>query len=233
MAQGKKLIEVLKSIITCETININAKNMQPMTIRSLLRMMMTTNRKCMIPLSGKDRRFCIIECNCEKLFVEFEDYFKPLVQFIGNKQNQRAFYDYLMTVDIEGYRFPDERPESEIANSIKSIHLPLPLKYFIYLSQIDQPRTKFTSITDFTNQFIENVKLFERLPNYYISDANFRSEIIPYYLNKPKGFIDNPRAGHNVKYTIDYDKMIKFLVQNKYINDPNPGNNYMFREDCV
>lgn len=96
--------------VTCKVDNINIKNSKKKEEDSYINYMAAWNTNG--PKVGKeDRRAWVNEVLQD---VPSEDYFIKLFSAINNPQVQRAFYDYLMNVDLEGFHPSRNRPTTEL-----------------------------------------------------------------------------------------------------------------------
>lgn len=111
-----------KSLITNNRQKLENKNKDCKQINSFARYCITTNNEDVLKISSNDRRFTIIECSNEK--IGDMDYFDFLYEYIDKPEVQRAFYDDMMEVELDGFNWRAERPitDAYIHNMESCIH---------------------------------------------------------------------------------------------------------------
>jgi hypothetical protein len=119
--QLKPHLNVIKSLMTDENLNLNPKNKDLCTTRSLIRIMLTTNVPKPIHLEAGDRRWVVLEVNDSK--KGDTAYFQKLGKSLDDKA-ARAFYQFLMKFDLSGYTsFEARRPDTQICREMKEGNL--------------------------------------------------------------------------------------------------------------
>jgi hypothetical protein len=114
----RKNIENLKRIITAGRCRVEKKGVDATTERWFGRIYGTTNNNDAFPATSlSDRRFLASHSSDEKR--KDIPYFERLVAFMNDDKNIRAFYDYLMKIDISDYTHTN-RPETEFYKEMKS-----------------------------------------------------------------------------------------------------------------
>ena len=86
-------------------------------------MVFLTNNENPVKVPHDDRRFCGIECN-NNIANNFE-YFKKLNDEINDKSYDRAFFNYLMSMDIYNFDFTNNRPITSFYNNMKELNTPI------------------------------------------------------------------------------------------------------------
>jgi hypothetical protein len=105
----------LKSLVSDEEgLKVNAKYIKPYEIRNLAGTIIAGNGKTLVNKSVSDRRFAIYETG-EK-FMQNEEYFGRFTDYIDQPKNQRAVYDALMAIDLEGFNHVKDMPKDTEAN---------------------------------------------------------------------------------------------------------------------
>jgi hypothetical protein len=82
-----------------------------------------TNNDNSMKIPWDDRRFCGIECN-NKIANDFE-YFDNLYSELKSKVYDRAFFEYLLKVDVKNYNFLKNRPQTSFYNNMKEMNIPI------------------------------------------------------------------------------------------------------------
>ena len=105
----------LKSLVSDEDgLMVNQKYIKPYEIRNLAGSIIAGNGKTLVNKSVSDRRFVIYECG-EK-FIRDEEYFGRYTNYINQPKNQRAVYNALMAIDLEGFNLVKDMPKDTEAN---------------------------------------------------------------------------------------------------------------------
>ena len=105
----------LKSLVSDEEgLKIRQLYINAYEIRNLAGTIIAGNGKTLVNKSVSDRRFAIYECG-EKFFQN-EEYFGRFTDYIEQPKNQRAVYDALMAIDLEGFNHVKDMPKDTEAN---------------------------------------------------------------------------------------------------------------------
>ena len=105
-----KFWDRLKNVITSDTINIEMKNKQPITVKSMLNLIFTTNNENALKVSPNDRRFVLFRCS--SLRVNDYRYNQEFGSHLKRPHVMRAFYQHLLERDLSAYPydFQNSRP---------------------------------------------------------------------------------------------------------------------------
>jgi len=111
----------LKRLATTDSLKYEGKGKDSVTAPNYGRIIMTTNNKDALIVEDNDRRYVMFESSDSK--IKDATYFKELVAVMKDKAVARAFYDYLMKVDLSDFNHLN-RPKTELYNEMKqeSIH---------------------------------------------------------------------------------------------------------------
>lgn len=156
--------ENIKCAITAKENNIEHKGKAPYKNTNNIAYVFLTNNDNPLKVPHDDRRFCGIECD-NSIANNFE-YFTKLNEEINNKSYDRAFFNYLMNVDVNNYDFTNNRPITSFYNNMKELNTPILAKFFE--NMID----KYNSST--TVNFTAS-SLYDNFNNF-IKDNNFKIE---------------------------------------------------------
>ena len=118
----------VKSCITDPTLNYEEKGMKKLTLPSYENHIYTTNDETPIYLEADDRRMVIFTPSLD--FAQNRDYFEPLIKDYENKSVKRAFYDYLMTVDLTGWTPSNKDVMTDTYKEVQLQSAPIIAKYF-------------------------------------------------------------------------------------------------------
>lgn len=103
----------IKSFITEDTITLNRKFVQPITIQNLARLIITTNKPTPIPIDvrSKERRYVVYETTEEYLDPKYgTKFWTQLITFFKRPEVIACIYDYLMERNLKDYDWRAKRP---------------------------------------------------------------------------------------------------------------------------
>jgi hypothetical protein len=103
----------IKSFITEDTITLNRKFVQPISIMNLARLIITTNKPTPIPIDirSKERRYVVYETTDEYLDAKYgTQFWTKLIAHFKRPEVIACIYDYLMEQDIKDYDWRANRP---------------------------------------------------------------------------------------------------------------------------
>ena len=113
--------EKIKSAVTATTGTYNQKYAKPVEMNSHERYISTSNDDVPVLIEDTDRRFV--------LFTPSERFRGEFCAEYDNPQFQRAFYDYLLSVDLTDYD-PRNRPITQTYEDVKTASAPYHAKWF-------------------------------------------------------------------------------------------------------
>jgi len=130
--------DFLKSVLTNVKQNINKKNIEGFTANDYSHYIFATNSKWPVKVTKDDRRHFCISPSPEK--IGNKEYFDNLVKRCFNDQAGRAFYDFLMSIDLSNWN-PQKIPQTQFRNELIQFSQP---KVVHFLSDFvdQQSRTK-------------------------------------------------------------------------------------------
>ena len=198
----------LKRIATSDTLKYEGKGVNSVSASNYGRIIMTTNNKDALLVEDNDRRYVMFKSSDEK--VKDINYFKELAQCMNDKEVSRAFYDYLMKVDLSDFSHVN-RPKTELYNEMKQQSIHPILQWIVDAEEDFIPDEGETECYKKTTEWLElfnawNYKVnFERLTTTAFGTA--MSE----FASKDCGIIK--KAPSNVrKLVIDREKVIEYLA---------------------
>ena len=156
--------ENIKCAITAKENNIEHKGKAPYKNTNNIAYVFLTNNEHPVKVPHDDRRFCGIEC--ENNIANNYEYFTNLNNEINNKEYDKAFFNYLMGVDVKNYDFTNNRPITSFYNNMKELNTPIMVKFFENL--IDKYNS--SSNINFTAS-----NLYDNFNNF-IKENNFKIE---------------------------------------------------------
>ena len=154
--------ENIKCGITAEKNIIQHKGLKPYTNKNHIGYIFLTNNDNPIKVPVGDRRFCGIECNND--ICNNKEYFDALRTEMNDGNYDRAFYNYLLNVDIENYDFTNNRPVTNFYNDMKEMNIP-PLALFL----------ESIVMREETSYKVQSSVLFNQFTDY-VSTFNFRTQ---------------------------------------------------------
>lgn len=114
--------ENIKNGITTEFNIIEHKGLKPYKNTNHIGYVFLTNNDNPLKVSIDDRRFCGIECN--NSICNNKEYFTLLKEEMDNKKYDKAFYDYLLSIDSDNYDFTNNRPKTNFYSDLQELNKP-------------------------------------------------------------------------------------------------------------
>jgi len=147
----------LKGLVSNESLTIEQKNVQPITIQNLAGVVFLTNESVPVRIETSDRRFLVYECNTKlKGDQGFWDHFRK--EWKTDKKNLRAVYDYLMGIDLSSIDWINHRPVTEAYQEIRESCLPVSIKWVSNL--IDEFPSEWVGTNVSSKYLFENFDRF-------------------------------------------------------------------------
>jgi hypothetical protein len=205
-----EIIEQLKDSITTPINMIEKKGMKPYENKNHITYIMFTNNDNPIKIEVNDRRFVCIKCN-DKIAND-PKYFDPLIKEINSKKYDRAFYDYLLSIDSDEYNFTTNRPETDFNKDLREMSIPILSKYLESLL-FKNADSKLEEVKIPAN------KMFESYSNYLIEN-NFKNEVSIMsfgLMMKRYESIEKIRTNKGNCYLINFKKIEDELVKMRHI----------------
>ena len=151
--------ENIKCAITAEINTIEHKGQKPYKNANNIQYIFLTNNDNPVKVPHGDRRFCGIEC--DNTICNNKEYFDALIAEMNREQYDKAFYNYLMSIDVNNYDFTNNRPITKFYNDMKEMNKPT---LIIFLETIIEKNYKqqfykvvssslFLDFNDFLNKF--------------------------------------------------------------------------------
>jgi Family of unknown function (DUF5906)/Primase C terminal 2 (PriCT-2) len=196
------LNENIKVAITRHTNNIERKNFDPVKENNHIQYIFTTNNDIPLKISYGERRFT--GCVCNNGICNNAEYFNTLVDAMNSGRYDRAFYDYLMAIDVNKYDFTKKRPMTEFYKDAQEINTPV---MALFLEEIlgqsgGAPKIEeyASSLFDKFNKFVEKRKF-----KCEINSTRFGLDIKKY------AGITKRRLTSGIEITIQTEELRAFL----------------------
>lgn len=125
--------DALKNMITCETIRYEPKGIDATTVANHARFLFTTNNRNPIQISYDDRR--MVAFACSNVHKNDFNYFERLGAHLERPEVARAFYQYLMGIDLTNItNFQMIRPMTRFYRELQRLNLSPLDRWMSYLS---------------------------------------------------------------------------------------------------
>jgi hypothetical protein len=165
----------------------------------------------------------VFQCSDEK--KANKKYFNELGAYFDDPANQRAFFEYLKSIDISNVDWINDRPITELYNDIKFANTPIQVKFFKWIVENED----IDYICKYSGESIfDAFNIFIKKGNYKNIDMNATSfgRLIKPYI-KPKGedvdiskaFITKSMSNGRVVYKMAVKDVRDWLIANKHIED--------------
>lgn len=116
-ANVKDFTEQFKNMITSETMRYEPKTVNPMVLSNYNRFIFCSNYEVPLTFSCNNRRYVVMTCSPEK--CKDYDYFTYMRNvYRTDPNNLKAVFDYLKTVDLEGFDWINHMPVTDTAKNI-------------------------------------------------------------------------------------------------------------------
>jgi hypothetical protein len=206
---NKAKADVLKNLITCPTITVRDKGVKSYSVRSCMRIVMTTNNEVPVVLENTNRRFVLIEASnkyCKN--GEFWNHVHKTIPL-----ELRAFYDFLNTRDISNF-VPMRFPMTEYHEEVKQSFIPVLAKTFQTVIQSNHEQHVFHYTTNELLNVVNTngtkfeftaIQLGKQLKDYIREHDEDKS--------KP---IMKKRMNAGFKYSFYQSEMIEFLKNHNW-----------------
>lgn len=145
--QGRSA-KMLMELITASVDTINKKGVSAYDITSFTHYEGSTNSLMPKKMSDKNRRDCFFEIKGDP---KPKEYFDRLYEIIGNPYAMKAWYEYLLTINIENVDWIRDRPISEMQEDLIEASQDLE-KYWLYhhyLKDIIHQHSSLTNVDDY------------------------------------------------------------------------------------
>jgi len=214
-ASGKDTFQInedIKYAITTTHNNIEHKGEKTYKNTNNIQYVFLTNNSNAVKIPVGDRRFCGIECNNK--YANDSVYFSELLDEIKSGKYDRAFYDYLMGIDISNYDFTNERPITSFYNDMQQMNVPPIAKFLEYtVNKFDEYKDKDYEITpDCLSIKVGSTTLFEKFKNF----VEFGNYGLKYSMTKFGGEVlkfdgITKVKSNTIKLSIDLPVLKRFL----------------------
>ena len=211
-------VDRLKDFITGPTLNYEKKCKDTIVVSNLSNLILTSNNANALTVSTDDRRFVLFHCS--SVHKGDAQYFQQLGEQLKRPEVARAYYQYLMSLDLSQYpeSFQHKRPITEYYKESQQNSIPVIYRFFSALvnwkcDEADTPSSTDTPEKGRTpaREMYKRYEQFHSAGNYkfLMTETSFGRET-----RKISGVTVKKAKSCNF-YILDY-KMIK-----KYLQDNN------------
>lgn len=221
--------DLFKTRITDDVREVELKGKEAMQINNFCSYIINSNNLNSVNAGEKDRRFCVLDCNNEKLMDKM--YFKDYEKNINNNPEAiKCIYEYLKSFEIEhvvpNYLFSDYRPRTELYEELVESNME---KEWEYMEELVHkiPQNPLKYYAKLSGELIwTEYKQFCQKNNYDISKLGrkrftfmFNRTIIGTLNKKPeyKDVIVRYRTNKCLGYKINYNKLIQYFSKDKKV----------------
>jgi hypothetical protein len=151
----------LKDFITNPTINYEKKGVDTIVVSNFANLILTSNNANALTVTADDRRFALFHCrSAHKGDVE---YFNSLGAHLERPEVARAYYQYLMSLDLSEYptSFQHKRPITEYYKEAQHNSIPVISRFFSALVNSEPTERTFPC-----RQLYKSYETFQIAGNY-------------------------------------------------------------------
>lgn len=205
----------IKNIITAKQVPWERKCIDGVKIKNCGRYLIFSNNSTPVKIETSDRRFVVYQCANDHRNDPV--YFKALYAAFEDKERVRAFYDYLMSIDISDWDSINDRPLTKCYKNIQSTNIPLIARF------IDTYLLKNIKDT-FCGKKCGNISSADLYTKFrgWLSKNNINTEINANKFSREMKEYDGFKAMRfsGVRgYQIDIPTVEKFMKDNNYVED--------------
>lgn len=231
----------IKSFITEDTITLNRKFVQPITISNLARLIIFTNKQNPIPIDvrSKDRRYVVYETTDEYLQPKYgTNFWKQLVAHFNRPDFMACLYDYLNEIDINEFDWKTNRPITKAYIQMCKLYVPTEVLFMEHKlvdaiqRDLSLKNTKDLKDTDYTsekdtyeNDGITGVQLYKEYTDYcktfgFYKDGSYQKNIKCFYskLNELELPMIQKNPQNLATYYFTIDDVMKYMKERKWID---------------
>ena len=237
--------DLFKTRITDDVREVELKGKDTMQINNFCSYIINSNNLNSVNAGEKDRRFCVIDCNNEKLIdkMYFKDYSKNIN---NNPEAIKCIYEYLKSFNIEevvpNYLFSDYRPKTELYKELVESNVEKEWEFLEELVyKIPKDETKIYAKIN-GDEVWNHYKLFCNRNHYDISKLGRRrfsfmfNRTIIGTLNKTDEYKDvvvKYKSNDKTIYKIKYLELIKYFNKGKKITQDLSMEDECDDDDCI
>lgn len=203
--------ENIKNAITKKINTINIKNKSQYENVNNVGYIFLSNNDNPLRIPINDRRFVAIECN--NSIANNHEYFTNLRNEMITKKYDKAFYNYLISLNSDSFDFTGQRPKTELYTKIQRLNTPPIIHFFEQLI--------------FKNPTLKNMEyllmdLFTEY-NLFMTESKYTNNMnvikFSLVLKKYEDYIIKVRRNTGLFLTIKFKDLKKYLIDNQYMDE--------------
>lgn len=201
----------IKDFITNPTLNYEKKGKDTIVLANIANLVLTSNNANSLTVSPDDRRFALFHCS--SVHKGDTDYFDRLGDHLERPEVARAYYQYLMSMDLSAYptSFQHARPITEYYRESQHNSIPIISRFFSAMVNTEYPEQRVPA-RDLYRKYVQ----FHTDGNYKIlmTETAFGRE------TKRINGVEKKRAPSGFNYLLDHASIKKHLADaNEYDPD--------------
>jgi len=198
----------LKDFITNPTLNYEKKGKDTIVVSNLANLILTSNNANALTVSADDRRFALFHCS--SVHKGNVDYFTQLGEHLERPEVARAYYQYLMSLDLSEYpvSFQHKRPITAYYREAQYNSIPIFSRFFSAMVNMEYSEPQIPA-----RELYKKYEQFHAAGNYkfIITEHAFGRE------TKKMTGLTSKRSSSGKIYQIDHDVVKKYLIDvNEY-----------------
>lgn len=212
--------DLFKTRITDDKREVELKGKDTIQINNYCSYILNTNNLNSVNAGDKDRRFCVLDCNNNKINDKkyFKDYEKSVNQ---NPEAIRCIFEYLKTFDIQSvvpdYIFSDARPKTDLYKDLVDCNRE---KEWDFLENIVRKHNNQEELRISNDRLWSEYKTYCNTHHHDISKLSSKrflfifNRTIVVSLDKKEGYngcIAQFKSGSTRGFTIDMEKLRKYF----------------------
>ena len=192
----------LKDFITNSTLNYEKKGKETIVVSNYANLILTSNNANALTISPDDRRFALFHCGSGHKGDTI--YFDRLGAHLERPEVARAFYQYLMSLDLSEYpsSFQHRRPITGYYKEVQHSSIPVISRFFSALINAEYKETQIPA-----RELYKKYEQFQTAGNYkfLMTETSFGREA-----KKMAGVIPK-RSNSSRNYQLDHAEIKKHL----------------------
>lgn len=196
----------LKDFITNPTVNYEQKGKDSIVVSNFANLILTSNNANALTVSTDDRRFALF--HCKSTHKGNHEYFTELGAHLERPEVARAYYQYLMAMDLGAYpiSFQHKRPITEYYKEAQLNSIPVVSRFFSALVN-----SQYSETTMSFRVLYKKYEEFHTAGNYkyLMTETSFGRDA-----KRIQG-VTTIRSSSTRSYVLDYDRIKKYLCDSK------------------
>jgi len=217
---GFRHSDKIKNLITADELPWERKGIDSVSVRNCGRYIIFSNNEAPVKIECTDRRFQVNECS--NAVRNNRTYFKALIKAFNDEKQVKAFYNYLMSIDLSDWDAVNDRPITQIYKDLKSVATPITIKFLrqladeYHLQQETNTQLNLQAEEADEEEDLEQLtasKLYNRFKAWLTESGHsveMNSTRFGLQIKNHKGVMKS-RSKRGVIYKIDYEELTEYL----------------------